>query len=40
MYVSCHSGYGEPDMAQTHAIAVQGFPGEIIVSYALLLLGL
>ena len=40
MYVSCHNGYGEPDMVQTHAIAVQGFPGAKMVSYALILLGL
>ena len=40
MYVSCHSGYGRPDMTETHAIAVPGFPGVIFVSYALLLLGL
>ncbi len=40
MYVSCHSGYEQPDMAQTHAIAVPGFPGAKIVSYALILLHL
>ncbi len=40
MYVSCHSGYGRPDMIQAHAIVVQGFPEAIIVSYALLLLRL
>jgi hypothetical protein len=40
MYVSCHSGYGKPDMTQTHAIAVQDFPEAKIVNYALILLGL
>ncbi len=40
MYVSCHSGYEQPDMVQTRAIAVQGFPEAIIVSYVLILLGL
>ncbi len=40
MYVSCHSGYEQPDMTQTHAIAMQSFPEAIIVSYALILLHL
>ncbi len=40
MYVSCHSGYGKPDMVQTHAIAVPGFPEARISGYALLLFGL
>ncbi len=40
MYVSCHSGYGKPDMVHIHAIAVPGFPEAIIVSYALILLHL
>ncbi len=40
MYVSCHSGYGKPDMVHMHAIVVQGFPEAIIVSYALILLRL
>ena len=40
MYMSCHSGYEQPDMVHIHAIAVQSFPEAIIVSYALLLLRL
>ncbi len=40
MYVPCHSGYEQPDMVHIHAIAVQGFPEAIVVSYALILLGL
>ena len=40
MYVSCHSGYGKPDMVHIHAIAVHGFPEARMVSYALILLGL
>ncbi len=40
MYVSCHSGYGKPDMLQTYAIFAPGVPEAIIVSYVLILLRL
>ena len=40
MCVSCHSGYEQPDMAQTHAITMQDFPEARISDYALILLRL